>query len=169
MQVYVNKYEAWLHVLITLCTFQGSPVHTLFLRWCALGLFQTGMENNCDYLSQFQIAASTILIQQGTVLWLIFWWAGTFSSNSHYLSFSVARTYKRLTQPYRGFGRLYQYSETFSRTFLTRGQTQSMPRSRDATSMAENWTLSERRVRHLGRTVPGRYHLCYHTMMTVWH
>ena len=32
MQVYVKKYVAWLHVLITLCTSQGSHVPTLFLR-----------------------------------------------------------------------------------------------------------------------------------------
>ena len=66
MQVYVQKYVAWLHVLITLWTSQGSHVHTLFLLWYALVVFQTGMKKNCDHshFSQFQIAASNVLIQQ---------------------------------------------------------------------------------------------------------
>ena len=66
MQVYVKKNVAWLHVLTTLCTYQGSPVHTLFLRWHAQVVFQTEWKNNCDHshFSQFQISASTVLILQ---------------------------------------------------------------------------------------------------------
>ena len=43
--------------------------------------------------------------------------------------------------------------------------TQSLPRPRDATSIDENWTLTERRVRHLERTVLGRYLLSCHTVI----
>ena len=39
-----------------------------------------------------------------------------------------------------------------------------MPRSRDAAWIDENWTLTERRVRHLERTVLGRYLLSCHTV-----
>ena len=39
-----------------------------------------------------------------------------------------------------------------------------MPPSRDAAWMDENWTLTERRVRHLERTVLGRYLLSCHTV-----
>ena len=65
------KYVAWLHVPIALWTSQGSHVHTLFLRWYALVVFQTGMEkllrslafqpisNDCKYRSH---SASTVLI-----------------------------------------------------------------------------------------------------------
>ena len=68
-QAYVKKYVAWLHVLIALCTTQGSHVHTLFLRWYALVVFETEWKNNCNHshFSQFQIvshSASTVLIQQ---------------------------------------------------------------------------------------------------------
>ena len=44
MQVYGNKYVAWLHVLITLSTSQESHVYPLFLRWYAQVVFQTKME-----------------------------------------------------------------------------------------------------------------------------
>ena len=40
--------------------------------------------------------------------------------------------------------------------------TQSLPGPRDATSIDENWTLAERRVRHLERAVLGRYLLSCH-------
>ena len=68
-QAYVKKYVAWLHVLIALWTTQGSHVHTLFLRWYALVVFETEWKNNCDHshFSQFKIvshSASTVLIQQ---------------------------------------------------------------------------------------------------------
>ena len=86
------------------------------------------------------------------------------------LLFSLARTYKRLVQHHWGFPRLCRYSETFLRNCFTPVHTQSMPRSRDAASTDENWTLTERRVRHLERTVPGRYLLSHHTMInrTYW-
>ena len=69
----LQKYVAWLHVRIALWTSQGSHGHTLFLRWYALVVFQTGMEkllrsfafqpisNGCKYRSH---SASTVLIQQ---------------------------------------------------------------------------------------------------------
>ena len=82
------------------------------------------------------------------------------------LPFSLARTYKRLVQPYRGFLRLCRYSKSFLRTFFPL-HTQSMPRSRDAAWIDENWTLTERRARHLERTVLGRYLLSCHTVMCV--
>ena len=80
------------------------------------------------------------------------------------LPFSLARTYKRLVQPYRGFLRLCRYSKTFLRTFFTPVHTQSMPRSRDAAWIDENWTLIERHVRHLERMVFGRYLLSCHSV-----
>ena len=51
--------------------------------------------------------------------------------------------------------------------FSTHVHTQSLPRPRDATSIDENWTLTERRVRHLERTVLGRYLLSCHTVTIV--
>ena len=73
MQAYAKKYVGWLHFLITLCTSQGSHVHTLFLRWYAPVVFQIRMEkslrslafqpisNCCKYGSH---SAGTVLIQQ---------------------------------------------------------------------------------------------------------
>ena len=78
--------------------------------------------------------------------------------------FSLHRTFLRLMQPFQAFSRLYEYSETFLRTFSTHLHTESLPRIRDATSIDENWTLTERRVRHLERTVLDRYLLSCHTM-----
>ena len=83
------------------------------------------------------------------------------------LPFSLPRAYKRLVQPYRGFLRLSRYSETFLRTFITHMHIQSLPRSRDAATIAENWSLTERRFRHLERTVLGRYLLSCHTVTYV--
>ena len=100
--------------------------------------------------------------------------AGTFSLIYKYRSqpvnkqftvpFSLHRAFKRLMQPFQAFLRLYQYSETFLRTFSTHVHTQSLPRPCDAISIDENWTLTERRVRHLERTVLGRYLLSCHTV-----
>ena len=80
--------------------------------------------------------------------------------------FSWPRTYKRLVQPYRGFLRLSWYSETFLRTFINHMHIQSLPRSRDAATIAENWSLTERRFRHLERTVLGRYLLSCYTVIS---
>ena len=44
---------------------------------------------------------------------------------------------------------------------------QSLPRSRDTATIAENWSLTERRFRHLERTVLGRYLLSCHTVICV--
>ena len=81
------------------------------------------------------------------------------------LPFSLPRTYKRLVQPYRGFLWLSRYPETFLRTFITHMHIQSLPRSRDAATIGENWSLTERRFRHLERTVLGRYLLSCHTVL----
>ena len=72
-----------------------------------------------------------------------------------------------LLQSLQAFPWLYQYSGTFLRTFSTHVHTQSLPRPRDATSIDENWTPTERRVRHLERTVLGRYLLSCHTVTKV--
>ena len=48
--------------------------------------------------------------------------------------------------------------------FSTHVHTQSLPRPRDVTQIDENWTLTKRRVRHLERTVLGRYLLSCHTV-----
>ena len=84
------------------------------------------------------------------------------------LPFSLPRTYKRLVQPHRGFQRLSRYSETFLRTFITHMHIQSLPRSRNAATIAENWSLTERRFRHLERTVLGRYLLSCYTVSIGW-
>ena len=51
-----------------------------------------------------------------------------------------------------------------SMQFSTPVHTHALPRPRDAPSIDENWTLTERRVHHFKRTVPCRYLLCYHTV-----
>ena len=81
------------------------------------------------------------------------------------LSFSLPRTHKRLVQPYRGSLRLSRYSETFLRTFITHMHIQSLPRSLDAATIAENWSLTERRFRYLERTVLGRHLLSCYTVL----
>ena len=139
MQAYIKKYVAWLHVLITLYTSQASHVHTLFLRWYALVVFQTEWKNNCDHshFSQFQIAASTVLMQQVPFSFskyrsLAYILMSRYLLFKFALPFSLARSYKLLVQPYRGFPRLFRYFETFLRTFSTPVHTQPLPRSRDA-------------------------------------
>ena len=94
MQVYVKKYVSWLHVLITLCTSQGSNAHTISQVICSGGI----SNKNGKITAITRISANFKLLQvpfsfsryryhsAGTVLWFIFWWAGTFSSNSHYRS-----------------------------------------------------------------------------------
>ena len=84
------------------------------------------------------------------------------------LPFSLPRTYKRPVQPHRGFQRLSRYSETFLRIFITHMHIQSLPRSRNAATIAENWSLTERRFRHLERTVLGRYLLSCYTVSIGW-
>ena len=88
LQVYVKKYVAW-----PLCTSQGSHVHTLFLI-CPCGISNKNGKitvitsisanfNCCKYRSH---PTGTVLILQVPFSGLYFWWAGTFSSNSHYRS-----------------------------------------------------------------------------------
>ena len=165
MQVYVKKYVAWLHVLITLCTSQGSHVHTLFLWWY--------FKQNWKINAITRISANFKLLQVPLAFSkyrsLVYILMNRYLLFKFALPFSLARTYKRLVQPYRCFPRLCRYSETFLRTFSTPAHIQSLPRSRDAASIDENWTLTERRVRHLERTIPGRYLLSYHTVKVTKH
>ena len=81
------------------------------------------------------------------------------------LPFSLPWTYKRLVQPYQGFLRLSRYFEMFLRTLITHMHIQSLPHSCDAATIAENWSLTEWRFRHLERTVLGRYLLSCRTML----
>ena len=115
------------------------------------------------------MAASTVLIQQVPFSFsryrsLAYILMSRYLLFKFALPFSLARTYKRLVQPYRGFLRLCRYSKTFLRTFITHMHIQSLPRSRGAATIAENWSLTERRFRHLERTVLGRYLLSCHTV-----
>ena len=167
----LQKYVAWLYVLIALWTSQGSHVHTLFLRWYALWYFKQEWRNNWDHLhfNQFQMAASTVLIQQVLFSFsryrsLAYILMSRYLLFKFALPFSLARTYKCLVEPHRGFLRLCRDSKTFLRTFITHMHIQSLPRSRDAATIAENWSLTERRFRHLKRTVLGRYLLSCHTV-----
>ena len=131
--------------------------------------FKQEWKNNWDHshFNQFQMAASTLLIQQVPFSFsryrsLAYILMSRYLLFKFALPFSLARTYKRLVQPYRGFLRLCRYSKTFLRTFITHTHIKSLPRSRDAATIAENWSLTKRRFRHLERTVLGRYLLsCY--------
>ena len=122
-----------------------------------------------SHFNQFQMAASTVLIQQVPFSFSRYRSLAYILMSRHLLfkfslPFSLARTYRRLVQPYRGFLRLYRYSKTFLRTFITHMHIQSLPRSLDAATIAENWSLTERRFRHLERTVLGRYLLSCPTL-----
>ena len=130
--------------------------------------FKQEWKNN-SHFNQFQMAASTVLIQQVPFSFsryrsLAYILMSRYLLFKFALPFSLARTYKRLVQPYRGFLRLCRYSKTFLRTFITHMHIQSLPRSRGAATIAENWSLTERRFRHLERTVLGRYLLSCHTV-----
>ena len=144
--------------------------HTIFHNLYASIEFQTGKKkqswsltfhpipNYCKYRSNLAYS----------VICLLFWWASNFSPNSHFrLLFSLSRIYKRLVQPCRGFPRLYRYSETFLRTFITLMHTQSLSRSLDANTFAGNWSFNERRFRYLERTVLGNSYFGYHTVNKV--
>ena len=151
--MYVKKYVVWVNVLITL----HISCHTIFPRWYDSVEFQIGL---IEIIVITRISASSKLLQVpfsfskyrslAYILlckYLIFKFA---------LPFSLPRTYKRLVQPYRGFLRLSRYSETFLCTFITHVHIQSLPRSRDAATIAENWSLTKQRFRHLERTVPSQ-------------
>ena len=136
--------------------------------------FKQEWKNNWDHshFNQFQMAASTVLIQQVPFSFsryrsLAYILMSRYLLFKFALPFSLGRTYKRLIQPYRGFLRLCRYSKTFLRTFITHMHIQLLPRSRDAVAIVENWSLTERRCRHLERTVLGRYLLSCHTV-TQW-
>ena len=171
MRVYTKKYVAWLHVL-TLCTSQGSHVHTLFLRWYAPVAFQTRMEkslrslalqlisNCCKYRSH---STCTVLIQQVPFSGLYFDELVSSLQIRITVLFSTDLITPRIAL--LGFPRLCRHSKTFLRIFFTPVHTQSLLRSRDAAWIDENWTLTEWRVHHLERTVPGVYLLSYHTVI----
>ena len=134
--------------------------------------FKQEWKNNWDHshFNQFQMAASTVLIQQVPFSFsryrsLAYILMSRYLLFKFTLPFSLARTYKRLVQPYRGFLRLYRYSKTFLCTFITHMHIPSLPRSRDAATITENWSLTKRRFRHLERTVLGRYLLSCHTVL----
>ena len=71
--------------------------------------------------------------------------------------FSLHRTFKRLIPPSSGFRGLHQYSKPFPRPFVTFVHAHALPSSRDADTIAENWSLTEQRFRHLERKVLGKY------------
>ena len=87
--------------------------------------FKQEWKNNWDHLhfNQFQMTASTVLIQQvpfsfGRYRSLAYILMSRYLLFKFALPFSLARPYKRIVQPYRGFLRLCRYSKTFLRTFL---------------------------------------------------
>ena len=129
--------------------------------------FKQEWKNNWDHshFNQFQMTASTVLIQQVPYSFsryhsLAYILMSRYLLFKFALPFSLAWTYKRLVQPYHGFLRLCRYSETFLCTFFTPVHTQPMPPA----WIDENLTLIERRIRHLERTVLGRYLLSCHTV-----
>ena len=139
---------------------------------CSGGISNRNEKNNWDHshFNQFQMTASNVLIQQVPFSFnryrsLAYILMCRYVLFKFALPFSLARTYKRLVQPYRGFLRLCRYSKTFLRPFFTPVHTQWMPRSRDVAWIDENWILTERRVRHLERTVLGRCLLSCHTVI----
>ena len=91
---------------ILLCTSQGSHLYTISQIICSGGI----SNRNGKITAITHISANFKLLQvpfffnkyrsrsAGIFFWLIFWWAGTFFSNSPYCSFS---TYKSLAQIYR--------------------------------------------------------------------
>ena len=137
--------------------------HTIFPRWYDSMEFQIGL---IEITLITRISASSKLLQApfsfSKYRSLSYILLCKYLLVKFALPFSLPRTYKRLVQPYRGFLRLSWYSETCLRTFITHMHIQSLPRSCDAATIAENWSLTERRFRHLERTVLGRYLLsCY--------
>ena len=104
--------------------------------------------------------------------------AGTFSLIYKYryrpvnkqftVPFSLHRTFYRLISLYKPSRDCTSILKRFYALFTTDVHTQWLPRPRDATSIDENWTLTERRVRHLERTVLGRYRLSCHTVHHVF-
>ena len=141
--------------------------HTVFPRWYNSMEFQIGL---------IEITAITRISASSKLLQIPFSFSKYRSLTDillckylllkFVLPFSLPRTYKRLVQPYRGFLWLSRYSETFLRPFITHMHIQSWPRARDVATIAENWSLTERRFRHLERTVLGRYLLSCHTVQT---
>ena len=75
-----------------------------------------------------------------------------------------------LLTPHTAFLRLHATVPAFwnvSTHFLTPVHSNPMSCARDAATIVENWSLTERRFRHLERTVLGRYLLSCHTVISV--
>ena len=86
-----NACRCMLHVLLALCTSLGSHVHTISQMICS-----SGISNKNGWITATTCISATFKLLQvpfwfsryhhhsaGTVLWITFWRAGTFSSNSH--------------------------------------------------------------------------------------
>ena len=138
--------------------------HTIFPRWHDSMEFQIGL---IEITVITRISASSKLLQVpfsfSKYRFLAYILLCKYLLFKFALPFSLPRTYKRLAQPYWGFLRLFRYSETFLRTFITHMHIQSLPRH--AATIAENWSLTERRFRHFERTVHGRYLLSCYTVI----
>ena len=113
--------------------------------------------SDCKYRSH---SASTVLIQQVPFSVLYFDEQVPSLQIRITVLFSADLRTPRTALP--GFPTTLPVFQNVSTHFFTPVHTQSMPRPRDATSIDENWTLTERRVRHLERTVLGRYLLSCH-------
>ena len=139
------------------------------LRW----YFKQERKNNWDHshFNQFQWLQVPFSFSKyrshsaGTVLWLIFDEQVPSLQICITVLFSADLQTPRTALP--GFPTTLPVFQNVSTHFFypsTPMHTQSMPRSRHAAWIDKNGTLTERRVRHLERTVLGRYLLSCHTV-----
>ena len=127
--------------------------------------FKQEWKNNWDHphFNQFQMTASTVLIQQVSFSGLYFDEQVPSLQIRITVLFSADLQTPRTALP--GFPTTLPIFQNVSTHFLY-----SCAHSVDASFthaawIDENWTLTERRVRHLERTVLGRYLLSCHTVM----